>query len=57
MPFFVSTRLVNRKNGTCLKETNVVVLTHVEVNIPHNGNKGVMNYIMGSCAIVAMNTT
>jgi hypothetical protein len=32
-------------------------LSHVETNISHNGSKGVVNYIMGSSAFVAMSTT
>jgi hypothetical protein len=27
----------------------------MKANIPHNGNKGVANYIIGSCVLVAMN--
>jgi hypothetical protein len=29
----------------------------MKVKILYNGNKGVVNYIMGSCALVAMNAT
>jgi hypothetical protein len=29
----------------------------MEANILRNGNKGVVNYIMGSCAFIAMSAT
>jgi hypothetical protein len=40
-----------------LKETNVIVLVHMETNILRNGNEGAMNCIMGSSVFVAMSTT
>ncbi len=29
----------------------------MEANIPSNNNKGVVNYIMGSCVFIVMSTT
>jgi hypothetical protein len=40
-----------------LKEVHVLFLSHMETNILCNDGKGVTNYIMGSNAFVAMNTT
>jgi len=39
-----------------LKEIHVVVLIPNGSQISHNGDNGVVNYIMGSNAFVAMNT-
>jgi hypothetical protein len=47
-----------------LKELNMVKgsasscsCPHMEANILHNGNKGVVNFIMGSHVFVAMSAT
>jgi hypothetical protein len=39
-----------------MKEVHVIILllTHMEAYIRRNGNKGVMNYIMKICELVAM---
>jgi hypothetical protein len=58
MPSLVNTMLTCRQ-----EELNVVegsacnYSSHVEINILHNGGKGVTNCIMGSSMFVAMSTT
>jgi ribose 5-phosphate isomerase RpiB len=37
-----------------LKEAYVNFSSHVKINISHNGNKGVVNCIMGFGAFIAM---
>jgi hypothetical protein len=39
-----------------LKEMHVIVLSHVETSISHNGGKGATNCIMGSNVFIAMST-
>jgi hypothetical protein len=37
-----------------MKEVHVVIFIHMQANISCNGGKGVVNFIMGPCAFIAM---
>jgi hypothetical protein len=40
-----------------MKKEHEVVLSHMEINALHNGNKSVANRIMGLCVFVAIGAT
>ncbi len=58
MPSLVNTMLTYRQKELNVIERNAcnVFSSHVEAIISSNGNKGVVNYIMGSNVLVVMNT-